>query len=122
MPELPPVTKSTLPPNLPILYSVNYESKNIKNTEENSNCITLHFTRGVDEKDGNNRGGSYYSNAYVATKSVPNNDSNIQQYQSFNQTNTSYNNFIGGQSHIHSQHGFCPIHNNNIIQRQQQGY
>ena len=98
-----------------------YESKNIKNTEENSNCITLHFTRGVDEKDGNNRGGSYYSNVYVATKSVPVSDSNTQQYQSFNQTNASYNNFLGEQSHIHSQHGFCPIHNNNNIKRQQ-GY
>ncbi len=100
-----------------------YESKNIKNTEESSNCITLHYTRGVDEKEENSRGGSYYSNIYVATNSVPVvNDSKYQQFQVFSQSNTDYNNLAGGQAHIHSEHGFCPIHGNNIIQRRRQGY
>ena len=98
-----------------------FESKNVKNNDDNS--ITVHYTRGGDEKEGKSKGGSYYSKVYVATKTIPvETDSNIQKYQSFSQSNSSYNRNVG-QSHIHSQSEFCPVHGRKIIQIQKRaGY
>jgi hypothetical protein len=85
-----------------------YESKNIKRKEGKENYITLHYTRGGEEKE------SSYSNVYIASKAIPiNSNSNYQQFQLISQTNSSK---INNKEHSH----FCPIHGNKNIHKQQQ--
>ena len=100
-----------------------YESKNIKNKIDDSNSITLHYTRGGEEKQISNAGGNSYSKVYVATQSIPViTDSNYQQYQTFSQSSSSYNNYAG-QHHIHNHShddGHCPLHGKQMILIEQQ--
>ena len=100
-----------------------YESKNIKNNIEDPNSITLHYTRGGEEKQVSNTGGNSYSKVYVTTKSVPFvTDSNYQQYQAFSQSTNSYNNYVG-QQHLHTHShddGNCPLHGKQMIFIEQQ--
>ena len=95
-----------------------YESKNIKNKIEDSNSITLHYTRGGEEQQVNNIGGNSYSKVYVTTKSIPiATDSNYQQYHTFSQSTSSYNNYVGQPNiHTHSHDdGNCPLHGKQMI-------
>ena len=95
-----------------------YESKSIRNKKEDPNPMSIHYSRGGEEKEVNNSGGNNYVRAYIATRSIPTGiDSNYQQYQSFSQTSSTYNNYVG-QPHIHSQD--CPIHGKQSIYIQQQ--
>ena len=98
-----------------------YESKNIRNNDESAKFVTLHYTRGVDEKEDNKKRGPSFSNFYIATKNIPiSTEANFQQFASFNQNISSNNNNFDGHSHIHSQNGFCPLHRNNMISFMQQ--
>ena len=99
-----------------------YESKNIKNKMDDSNSITLHYSRGGEEKGVKNEGENYYSKVYVATKSIPIiTDSNYQQYQTFSQSNSLYNNYVGQHTHSYDEgHCLCPLHGNQMIHIEQQ--
>ena len=87
-----------------------YESKNLKNEEEN-NSLTLHHLRGEDKYMNNNTS----SNIYVATKVVPIiTDSNFSNYEEINSGNN-INNDIENE-HFHDEN--CPIHGDKNIQNQ----
>lgn len=87
-----------------------YESKNLKNEEEN-NSLTLHHLRGEDKYMKNNTA----SNIYVATKVVPIiTDSNFSNYEEFNSGNK-INNEVENE-HFHDVN--CPIHGDKNIQNQ----
>ena len=87
-----------------------YESKNLKNEEDN-NSLTLHHLRGEDKYMNNNTS----SNIYVATKVVPIiTDSNFSNYEEINSGNN-INNDIENE-HFHDEN--CPIHGDKNIQNQ----
>ena len=87
-----------------------YESKNLKNEEEN-NSLTLHHLRAEDKYMNNNTA----SNVYVATKVVPIlTDSNFSNYEEINSGNN-INNDIENE-HFHDEN--CPIHGDKNNQNQ----
>ena len=88
-----------------------YESKNLKNEEEN-NSLTLHHLRGEERYINNN---STSNNIYVATKVVPIiTDSNFSNYEEINNGNNMNDDIEN--THFHDEN--CPIHGDKNIQNQ----
>ena len=89
-----------------------YESKNLKNKNEEVNSLTLHHLRG-EEKYSNKKNINNASNVYVATKVVPViTDSNVSNFEEYH--SGSGNNFTNDENETHDEN--CPIHgdkNNN---------
>ena len=92
-----------------------YESKNLKNKDEEINSLTLHHLRG-EEKYSNNNTISNSSKIYVATKVVPIiSDSYVSNFEEYhNGTGINFNN---EENETHDEN--CPIHGDKVINEQE---